>query len=285
MGLLSRIQSFARSALGIRAAEPPRTVDASEALRGRWGRWDSKVTDRMNQAHWSKVTGLPINAELAYASNWLRAQAEYEISSNPVMEGMVNTYITDVVGPEGPDLPRHSPAIRSTTSKRERIWRKWWRQAGANRQLSGVEILHGWVRSLWKAGEFGTPDDQRPQGAEGPVKLRLLPVHLHRLLTPPEILGRSGSRPGRPPRRKPQPDQLLHFRALHLRSLRSLYGRILRGPLRGLRPRLRARRRRTRSAACPGWPPRLDVVAQLRDWDKAMLDAAECSPRPASSGK
>ena len=102
MSILARIQSTARRALGIRQAAPPETITASQALRGRWGRWDSKTTDRMNSAHWAKATGLPINAELAYDSNWLRAQSEYEISSNPVMEGLVNSYITDVVGPEGP---------------------------------------------------------------------------------------------------------------------------------------------------------------------------------------
>ena len=81
-------------------------------------------------AHWSKVTGLPINAELAYASNWLRAQAEYEISSNPVMEGMVNTFKTDVVGPEGPTY-RVQSSDPDYNAKREKVWRRWAKHAGA----------------------------------------------------------------------------------------------------------------------------------------------------------
>ncbi len=137
-------------------------------MRGRWGRWDSKVTDRMNQAHWAKVTGLPINAELAYANNWLRAQAEYEISSNPVLEGMLATFKTDVIGPSGPHY-RVTSSDPAYNLKREKIWRNWARHAAANRQLSLVEILNSWVGSLWKAGEFGTQmiDDEAAPGRSG----------------------------------------------------------------------------------------------------------------------
>ncbi len=72
--------------------------------------------------------------------------------------------------------------------RREAVWRKWWRHAGANRQLSGVEILRSWVLSLFKAGEFGAQMINDP-AAPGPIKMRLLPVHMHRLMTPPEMLG------------------------------------------------------------------------------------------------
>ena len=118
----------------------------------------------MNQAHWAKATGLPINAELAYASNWLRAQAEYEISCNPVMEGLVNSHITDVVGPEGPGY-RVTAAIPSTTDA-GKVWRDWARHAGANRQLSWSRSWPAGSAALWKAGEFGAQliNDAEPRG-------------------------------------------------------------------------------------------------------------------------
>ena len=273
MSILGKLQSVARSALGIRsAAAPAASMTASQALHGRWGRWDSKVTDRMNSAHWAKVTGLPINAELAYASNWLRAQAEYEISSNPVMEGLVNSYITDVVGPEGPNY-RVTSSDAGYNKRREKIWRDWWRNAGANRQLSGVEILQSWVRSLWKAGEFGCQmiNDAK---ADGPVKMRLLPVHMHRLMTPPEMLG--------------DPDVALGVRRDANRNPVSYYisEPYIFGPFEVYTGEFYEVRyedfihgyeltEEDQVRGVPWLASSLDTVAQLRDWDKSMLDAAE----------
>jgi capsid protein len=273
MSIFTRIQSMARSALGINApAPPPPAMTASQAMRGRVGRWDSKNTDRMNSAHWAKTTGLPINAELAYASNWLRAQAEYEISSNPVMEGLVNSHITDVVGPEGPNY-RVTSSDPLYNKKREKIWREWAKHAGANRQLSLVEILASWVRSLWKAGEFGTQmiNDTK---ADGPIKIRLLPVHMHRLLTPPEMLGDPEVALGvrRDENRNPVgyyvsepyifgPFEIYTGEFYFVKYEDFIHGYELteEDQVRGV-PWL---------ASC------LDTVAQLRDWDKSMLDAAE----------
>jgi capsid protein len=263
---------MARSALGIRAVPPPPAITASQAMRGRVGRWDSKNADRMNQAHWQKASGLPINAELAYASNWLRAQSEYEISSNPVIEGLVNSHITDVVGPEGPSY-RVTSSCAAYNQRRERIWREWARQAGANCQLSLVEILAGWVRSLWKAGEFGTQlinDAEAP----GPIKMRLLPVHMHRLLTPPEMLG--------------DPDVALGVRRDKNRNPISYFisEPYIFGPFEVYTGEFYEVRyedfvhgfEMTEEDQCRGVPwlaTSLDVAAQIRDWDKSMLDAAE----------
>jgi len=273
MSILGRIQNLARSALGINTpAPPPPAMTASQAMRGRVGRWDSKNTDRMNQAHWSKTTGLPINAELAYASNWLRAQAEYEISSNPVMEGMVNSHITDVVGPEGPSY-RVTSSDPDYNKKREKVWRDWARHAGANRQLSLVEILASWVRSLWKAGEFGC-QMINDASADGPVKMRLLPVHMHRLLTPPEMLG--------------DPDVALGVRRDENRNPVSYYisEPYIFGPFEVYTGEFYEVRyqdfihgyeltEEDQVRGVPWLASSLDTVAQLRDWDKSMLDAAE----------
>jgi capsid protein len=271
--IVSHLQALARSALGIRSAPPPAIVQtASEAMRGRWGRWDSKVTDRMNQAHWGKVTGLPINAELAYANNWLRAQAEYEISTNSVFEGMVRTFSTDVVGPEGPHY-RVTSSDPDYNIRRETIWRDWARHAGANRQLSLVEILNTWVGALWKAGEFGTQMIY-DAAAPGPVTMRLLPVHMHRLMTPPEMLG--------------DPDVALGVRRDANRNPISYYvsepylfgpfevytGVFYRIPYRDFIHGYRLDEE-DQVRGVPWLASALDRAGQIRDWDKAMLDAAE----------
>ena len=241
-------------------------------MRGRWGRWDSKVTDRMNQAHWAKVTGLPINAELAYASNWPRAQAEYEISSNPVMEGMVNTFKTDVVGPAGPSY-RVTSSDPAYNAKREKVWRNWARHAGANRQLSLVEILNSWVASLWKAGEFGT-QMITDSAAPGAIKMRLLPVRVHRLMTPPEMLGDPDVALGvrRDANRNPtsyyisEPYVFGPFEVYTGEFYAIAYKDFIHGYRLDEEDQVRG---------VPWLASCLDWVAQLRDWDKAMLDAAE----------
>jgi capsid protein len=265
------LRSFFSGLFG-RSSTPPAPQEAAEVMRGRWGRWDSKDTDRMNQAHWAKVTGLPINAELAYASNWLRAQSEYEISSNPVMEGIVNSYCTDVVGPDGPSY-RVTSSDPEYNRKREKIWRQWWRHAGANRQLSGVEILNGWVRSLWKAGEFGTQLINDPNAA-GPIKVRLLPVHMHRLMTPPEFLGDPAVALGvrRDDNRNPiayyisEPYIFGPFEVYTGEFYIVRYEDFIHGFEQTEEDQVRG---------VPWLASSLDTVGQLRDWDKSMLDAAE----------
>jgi capsid protein len=270
MSVRTAVQRFARRALGIGDSAP--TMEAREVIHGRVGRWDSKNVDRLNQAHWSKATGLPINAELAYASNFLRAQSEYEISCNPIVEGLVNTYCVDVVGPDGPTY-RVQSSDSEYNVRREMVWRKWWRHAGANRQLSGIEILTSWVKSLWKAGEFGTQLIE-DGNADGPIKLRLLPVHMHRLLTPPEQLG--------------DPDVALGVRRDRNRCPVAYYisepylfgpfevytGKFNEVPFRDFIHGYRIDEE-DQVRGVPWLASCLDTIAQLRDWDKAMLDAAE----------
>jgi capsid protein len=272
MNVVHRLRSLGRKMLGVAdpAPQPPEVVLPKE--RARVGRWDSKDVDRMNQAHKAKVTGLPINAELAYAIGELRADCEYEISCNPMVEGMLNTYCTDVVGPKGPTY-----RVKSSDPKynkiRERVWKKWWKKAGANRQLAGVDIMIGWVKSLFKAGEFGT-QLITVKSAEGPVKLRLLPVHMHRLLTPPEMIGDPEVALGvrRDENRNPtkyyisEPYIFGPFEVYTGEFDEVPYNDFIHGFRMDEEDQVRG---------VPWLASALGTVEQLRDWDKAMLDAAE----------
>ena len=189
MSILARAQRLARRALGVRpaASSPPPARDACEAMRGTVG----PLGLEDHRPHEPGPLGQGYRSADQRRAGLRRQlaprQAEYEISSNPVMEGMVNTFKTDVVGPQGPSY-RVQSRNPSTTPRGKRSGDDWARHAGANRQLSLVEILNSWVGSLWKAGEFGTQMITDPD-APGPIKMRLLPVHMHRLLTPPEMLG------------------------------------------------------------------------------------------------
>lgn len=145
-------------------------------------RWDAGKTDRLNSAHWGKVTGQTINMDLAGQHETLRTRVEFELSNNADAEGAVNTHIVDVIGEDGPKLQVQSENT-GYNEKLERIWKKWWAEPDINEQLSGVDILQLWWRSLWSAGEY-LGQIVTDKTAEGPIKSRILPLHARRLATP-----------------------------------------------------------------------------------------------------
>lgn len=150
-------------------------------------RWESAKTTRLNQGHWARVNGQPMNADLAAWLTDLRHRSEYELANNPVLEGMVNTYQLSVVGSEGPRLGVLTKD-KEYALKRSELWATWCQAAGSNQQLSIVELLDQWIRDLFVCGEFFCQLVSVPD-VEGPVKMRLLPIHAHRLMTPPQMLG------------------------------------------------------------------------------------------------
>lgn len=153
---------------------------------GKARRWDAARTDRLNTAHWSRANGVPINADLASWLSELRTRTEHEVANNSLVEGMVQTYQLCVVGSEGPQL---SVLTDDETYQvaRARVWADWSLSAGSNQQLSMVEILDGWIRSCFGGGEFVTQMVTVPQ-LDSPIKMRLLPIHTHRLATPPQYV-------------------------------------------------------------------------------------------------
>lgn len=176
------------------AANPSVSIDRVERIANRLGvaapgserRWDAAKTTRLNQAHWSNANGQPINADLNAWLSTLRQRCEYEVANNSLVEGMVNTYQLCVVGSEGPALSLTTSDERYAAA-RSRIWDDWSASAGSNQQLSLVEILNLWIRSLFGSGEFFTQIIDVPDA--GDITLRLLPIHSYRCFTPPYALG------------------------------------------------------------------------------------------------
>ena len=171
----------------VRAEAPAPPQIRHESYDERMRRWEAAQTTRLNNGHWSWVTGLPINAELASKQTNLRDRSEYEIANNPLVEGMINTYTLSCIGPHGPTL-RIMTKDRDYNAQRQAIWNSWQKNAASNQQLGLVDIMRQWVRALFGCGEYV---DQiiSISDVPGPVKMRLLPIHAHRLLTPPEFLG------------------------------------------------------------------------------------------------
>jgi capsid protein len=75
------------------------------------------------------------------------------VSRNPILEGVINTYCTDVVGRNGPTLQVQSddPAYNAAL---EQVWKDWFCEPDVRRIQGGVDILRSCVRGLWINGEF-----------------------------------------------------------------------------------------------------------------------------------
>jgi lambda family phage portal protein len=150
-------------------------------------RWPVAKTDRLNKGHWSPATGQTINVDLSSYHETLRTRAEHEIATNSDLEGMIQTFVTDVVGDDGPTLQVQSSS-EAYNEWLEGVWRKWWAMPDLNGQLSGVDLLDLWLRTYWSAGEY-LAQIVTANSVDGPVKARLLTLHPRRLATPPDKAG------------------------------------------------------------------------------------------------
>ena len=172
MGIVRWIKGMFGRAGGGPSADEPWTLR----------RFESAETTRLNQSRWSTANGAPINEDLAESLETARARAAYEAINNPTIEGVINTYVTDVVGKHGPTLQIKS-SDTAYAAKREAVWRTWWKRPCTNRKLSGGGRLRQWIRSYWICGESFDQLVSKPTYA-GAVKLRLLPIHPRRVGTP-----------------------------------------------------------------------------------------------------
>jgi len=161
---------------------------AKEATPLTLRRWDAAKTDRLNKAHWQKVTGTTINADLAGALSTLRTRACYEAANNPDVEGVINTHVIDVIGAAGPQLQIQSENA-TYNEKLERVWRQWWKRPDINGRLSGVELLDLWLRNCWTKGEFLAQIVTDSKTA-GPIQTRIHSLAPERLVTPVGAIGK-----------------------------------------------------------------------------------------------
>lgn len=166
-----------------RMAEGP-SVEASESLSLR--RWDAAATNRLNKAHWQDAQGQPINVDIAAHLPTLLARCAHEAETNPLVMGVIETHVTDLVGDTGPRLQVESdnPDYNEWL---EAVWSAFWAEPDIEGELSGVEVLQLWVRMLWKAGAYlyRTLDDPF---VSSDVRLRLRQYHPRRLVTPQRLV-------------------------------------------------------------------------------------------------
>lgn len=269
MGILSRL--FGRKRKTVHRSRMQRQDRGnSEPITIR-SRWDSARTNRLNQEHWRWAQGNPINRDLLDDLPTLRARCAYEASTNPMVEGVVNTYATDVVGRLGPTLQVESDDDRFNNEV-ESVVREIMERPDPDVQLQLPEMIRMWVRSLCTAGDYVAQEitTERP-GL--PVSIGIRCVESCRLDTPPElatsdnvVFGVETNKSGRPVRYwvreretatgyyvnykyTPIPPDLLHLN----------FQMIEPGQVRGV----------------PWLASMLDVAADLRQYDGHVMEAAK----------
>lgn len=149
-----------------------------------WGqrRFEVGETDRLNEAHWYHAADTDINSWLLERLSTLRARATYESRNNGMLAGVVGTLVDDVVGPDGPTLQVLSDD-EDFNEALEDAWRAWFSAPTFRPNVSGASVLKLWVRNLPRCGEFLAQIDTDTQ-AESPVQMRLRLLHPRRLESP-----------------------------------------------------------------------------------------------------
>ena len=157
-------------------------------------RWGGAMTHRFNQTQYTNVTGNHINEDLVAHWHTLVNRCQYELTTHPIIAGMVDTHVVDVAGATGPDfrlLPK-SALTSKTDQKRwvqyigqaEHILQEWFQHCDYNGELSGPEILGQSIRGLWGTGDFiwqKTAADRDQPAVHTPIDLRLHPIDARRL--------------------------------------------------------------------------------------------------------
>jgi capsid protein len=150
-------------------------------------RWEAAETTRLNQAHWQFAQDESINAWLSEQLPTLRARSTYEAKQNGILLGMLHTYADYLIGPDGPTLQVISDDEPYNTAL-ERTWQDWFYCPTPRRNISGAALLRLWSHGLWKSGAFLAQFVTDPT-AEGPIQMRVKPIHTRRLETPPDLAG------------------------------------------------------------------------------------------------
>ena len=229
-------------------------------------RWEAGETTRLNKAHWAFAKGETINERLNLGLTEVRNRAEYEIASNPIVEGIIGTYCGDLIDKDGPSLQVQGDS-KEYNERLEDLWQEWWAMPDINGQLAGPDMLALWIEMLWSAGEYlALLTNEKGDG----IQLRLQTIHPRRLETPfsqagnPQILmGVERNKAGKPLKYHITDEAQLGTLAIRSQGYaaeKNIHGFRIReaGQVRG----------------APWLAAVLQTIADLRDYDDQVLDAA-----------
>lgn len=155
---MPRLNRYARSAdtaavvaamSGARAV-PPAGYDDGEPTTLR--RWSAVDRTRINNAHWARARGDELNVDIARHMTDLQARCAYERSRNPILDGVISTFASDVVGCKV-TLQVQSDSERYNRTLEE-AWHEFFARPDVAGVLSGVELLQLAISQLFDAGDI-----------------------------------------------------------------------------------------------------------------------------------
>ncbi|UCG33291.1 MAG: phage portal protein [Phycisphaerales bacterium] len=268
--IFSKPKPWKWSGTARQADSPAKEPASASAINLR--RWESGKTNRLNSAHWTPVTGQTINQDLKSYLETIRTRAEFEVATNSLAEGAINTHQVDMVGENGPLLQVLSDNP-DYNAKLEEVWADFWENPDINGQLPGPELLKLWLRTLWTAGEF-VAQVVTDRSAKGTIRTRLHNLNPRRLGTldttaidDKVIMGVERTATGKPIAyhidKSPETDLSQTPKVVRIlaKNIIHEFHHLEAGQARGI----------------PWLSASLQDVADLRDYDNEVLDAARAA--------
>jgi len=232
---------------------------------------DAARSNRLNEDHWADASDESINTILAKDLSTIRARAGHEFMNNPMVKGVAKTYVDDIVGPKGPSLAIQTDDDNYNTTL-EQIWQEWWALPDLNGVLSGPDVLGVSGFGLWTAGDYlwqiVVDDDART-----PIRHRILVINSRRMTTPYDrsgddsiMLGVERNKTGKPLAYYIEADALgeglqrysIEYSRVPAEDMIHGFERLEPEQVRGF----------------PWLQTCLPIVAELRDYDKQVMEAA-----------
>lgn len=228
-------------------------------------------TNRLNATHWENARDESINTCLAQWLSTVRARAHHEALHNADVEGTIATYVNDVLGPKGPMLQVLSKNEKYNDALEE-TWYQWWAMPDINEILAGVDLLGLDIEDLWKSGEY-LNQIVSDQTTSHPIKIRLNIITPRRLATPLQFMGDDQLTLGIRRTRSGKPLAYYIEEAPIGESSGALSLEYKEIPAANIIHQFRVREA-GQARGVPWLTSSLQIVADLRDYDVQVLDAA-----------
>jgi len=175
-------------------AQAGRELDESSDMQIR--RWDAAQTHRLNSAQFENVTGRSINEDLEATLPVLMSRCMAEATTNPVIEGIIDTHAIDVVGPQGPQwlvsprdvlLLEGNDALKKEfaayASAAEELLQDWFQMPHLNGDLTGPEMLEQDIWHQWTCGNSIIQVVDDSSVGRGEISLKWQEIHPERVFT------------------------------------------------------------------------------------------------------
>jgi len=247
-------------------ANPGGAVNLSNIL-------ESSRTNRVNESHFASATDTPINTVIANTLDTVRGRVAYEILNNPILSGMVKTFVDDLVGPDGPTIDIDSPSDEYNAGLLHYL-NEWWTSpdlCDLNGELTGPDHLKLGIRQVLQTGDMiWQLATARPMDLRSPISLRIHAIHPRRLATPWAKVGSGNVAMGVERNANGRPEAYYieeedgelaaagAAKRVPAKDIIHIFERLEPNQIRGL-PRLQAA---------------LNPAAELRDYDATVMDAA-----------